>query len=118
MGVPAFLPLALPAGYPFWAGEEEPLPAADAVHPQPRAGLLVQHGGGHTTAPPACTADTWVRNAPAKYGKFAYSTAFGCSVATGPLGAETAGPDSTLLLSDDGLHWRSRVAGVSRSVTA
>ncbi|MEU2307044.1 DUF2264 domain-containing protein [Streptomyces misionensis] len=114
----AFLPLALPAGHPFWACAEEPLPVPDAVHPQPQAGLLVQHGGGHTTALAACTADTWVRNAPAKYGKFTYSTAFGCSVATGPLGAEAAGPDGTLLLSDDGLHWRSRVACASRSVTA
>ncbi|RRQ78248.1 hypothetical protein CQW39_14455 [Streptomyces griseofuscus] len=114
----AFLPLALPAGHPFWTAEEEPLPATDPVRPQPQAGLLVQHGGGHTTALAACDADTWVRNAPGKYGRFAYSTAFGCSVSTGPLGAAAAAPDSALLLSEDGLYWRSRIACASRSVTA
>lgn len=67
----------------------------------------------------------------AKYGKFAYSSAFGFSVPTGPLLAQMA-PDSTLALSRDGgetwaVRWTSigetrfqllAVAGLQGPVTA
>ena len=38
----------------------------------------------------------------AKYGKFAYSSAFGFSVPTGALDLQQHAPDSMLALSDDG----------------
>ena len=38
----------------------------------------------------------------AKYGKLAYSSAFGFSVPTGAYGLQQHAPDSTLALSDDG----------------
>ena len=44
-----------------------------------------------------------------RYGKFAYSSAFGYSVPTGALEIEQHAADSTLALSDDsGEHWRVR----------
>ncbi|MGL5931009.1 MAG: DUF2264 C-terminal domain-containing protein, partial [Dermatophilaceae bacterium] len=50
----------------------------------------------------------------AKYAKFAYSTAFGFSVATGSLGVGQVAPDSMLALSDDtggsASHFRVREA--------
>lgn len=43
----------------------------------------------------------------AKYAKFAYSSAFGFSVSTGPFGLEQLCPDNVLALSDDERreHW-------------
>jgi len=105
----AFLPLALPAGHPFWEADEEPLPEPAPVHPQPVAGFVLQRTAqGQVTALAAGPGGRWARHGEAKYGKFAYSTAFGFSVPSRATGLEGAGGDSMLLLSDDGRHWRAR----------
>lgn len=50
-----------------------------------------------------------MKNSAAKYGKFAYSSAFGYSVAVGNLLLHEVGADSTLALSDDGGEtWKCR----------
>ena len=105
----AFLPLALPADHPFWTAEEEPLPELAAVHRQPNAGFLLQRSPqGQVTALAAAPGGRWARHGEAKYGKFAYSTAFGFSVPSRPISLEGAAGDSMLLFSDDGVHWRAR----------
>lgn len=105
----AFLPLALPAGHPFWAAEEEPLPPLEAVHAQRTVGFLLQRTAqGQVTALSAAPGGRWARHGEAKYGKFAYSTAFGFSVPSRAVSLEGAAGDSMLLLSDDGVHWRAR----------
>jgi hypothetical protein len=105
----AFLPLALPADHPFWVAEEEPLPRLEPVHAQPTAAFLLQRTAqGQVTALSAAPGGRWARHGEAKYGKFAYSTAFGFSVPSQAVGLAGAGGDSMLLLSDDGVHWRAR----------
>lgn len=106
----AFLPLALPAEHPFWTAEEEPYPAGrEPVHAQPRAGFLLQRDRrGQVTALSAASGGRWTRHGEAKYGKFAYSTAFAFSVPSRAVELEGAGGDSMLMLSEDGRHWRAR----------
>ena len=111
----AFLPLALPADHPFWAADEEPMPALEALHAQPIAGLLLQRDRqGHVVALSATPGGRWARHGEAKYGKFAYSTAFGFSVPSRAVELEGAAGDSMLLLSEDGRHWRAREETVDR----
>ena len=113
----AFLPLALPADHPFWTTPERPLPPRAEIKPQSTAGLLLAHDqAGHVTALAAVPGGRWARHGEAKYGKFAYSTAFGFAVSTRAVGLEGAGVDSMLGLSDDGVHWRVRGENLAWSV--
>ncbi|MBR7836944.1 DUF2264 domain-containing protein [Actinospica durhamensis] len=115
----AFLPLALPADHPFWTTPEQPLPPRAAIEPQPTAGLLLAHDhAGHVTALAALPGGRWARHGEAKYGKLAYSTAFGFSVSTRAVALEGAGVDSMLGLSDDGVHWRVRGENLAWSADA
>ena len=102
--------MALPADHPFWAAHEEPLPKLERVHPQPVASFLLQRSAqGQVTALAAGPGGRWARHGEAKYGKFAYSTAFGFSVPSRALTLEGAAGDSMLLFSDDeGRRWRGR----------
>ncbi|GAA3800648.1 DUF2264 domain-containing protein [Sphaerisporangium flaviroseum] len=104
----AFLPLAVPAGHPFWASEEQAAPPLPEVSDQPEAGVALMRceEGRQVVMLSARQHHTWVRNGAAKYAKFAYSTSFGFSVPTGPWGLEQGALDSTLALSEDGIHWR------------
>lgn len=114
----AFLPLALPATHPFWTHPEEPLPPeSSAVHVQPQAGFLLSRDeSGHVTALSATPGGRQHRHGEAKYGKFAYSTAFGFSVPTRSIGLVGAGVDSTLALSEEGTYWRLRTDNLDWSV--
>jgi hypothetical protein len=109
-----FLPLALPAGHPFWAAAEGEAPVLPEVSVQPQAGatLMREEGGRHIVLLSARQHHQWVRHGAAKYAKFAYSTLFGFSVPAGSWGLEQGAFDSTLALSDDGQggndHWRPR----------
>lgn len=107
-----FVVLALGADDEFWACEEEVLPSTltsgvvEVIWP-PRHVLVndpVHHfllSSGQTTRNP-------FKGREAKYGKFAYSSAFGFSVPTGTLLHQIA-PDSTLAVSaDGGESWRVR----------
>ncbi|KIM21710.1 hypothetical protein M408DRAFT_80143 [Serendipita vermifera MAFF 305830] len=100
-----FLPLAVAPDHPFWTSPEEPYPVASIPrtialdHPS----HILTHGGGHTfllSSGQACHYP--LRHGAEKYGKLAYSAAFGYSVPTGALGLDMWNPDSTIALSEDG----------------
>jgi hypothetical protein len=102
----AFLPLALAEDHPFWTAEEAPLPDRPVVRVQPQAGLVFcedEHRRHHFCLSSGQSAPR-LRHGPAKYGKFAYSTAFGFNLVGNRSGEE----DSMLVLvwSDD--LWRGR----------
>lgn len=105
----AALPLALPAGHPFWTAPEGPPPDLAAVSTQPHPGAVLMRSGGDVTMLAGRQHNTWVRHGAEKYAKFAYSTRFGFSLPSGTLGLEQGAYDSMLALSDDGgTHWRAR----------
>ncbi|WP_198664367.1 DUF2264 domain-containing protein [Jiangella endophytica] len=105
-----FLPLALPAGHPFWQADEEPLPDLSGVHAAPHAGIVTYRDrpDAHVVALSHGQPAPGLRHGPEKYGKFAYSTAFGFSVPVGGRGLQQLAPDSMLALADDGVHYRVR----------
>lgn len=121
-----FCAIALPQDHKFWTCEELPHPLADTIIPIPapfsseltqRVSVLALDAPKHILI---CSHHhhfllssgqfaSWPMKATeAKYGKFAYSSAFGFSVPTGPL-LEQLAPDSTLAISEDhGDSWRVR----------
>jgi hypothetical protein len=107
----AFLPLALPAGDPFWTAEEQPPAPLPATLVQPHAGAVLMRSGGDVTLLSGRQHNTWARGGPAKYAKFAYSTRFGFSLPAGELGLVHGAYDSMLAVSDDvgePVHFRVR----------
>ncbi|KAK0502996.1 hypothetical protein EDD18DRAFT_614322 [Armillaria luteobubalina] len=108
----SFVTLSLPNSHPFWATKEEPYPqillktTKILYHPLHIATNL----GGHTyilSSGQQCSYP--VKQGPAKYGKLAYSSAFGYSVPVGNGTLEELGGDNTLALSDDnGETWKCR----------
>ncbi|HYP15858.1 MAG TPA: DUF2264 domain-containing protein, partial [Opitutus sp.] len=109
----AFLPLALPETHPFWTAEEQDAEVPAVVSSRARSGLLVcrdterDHVFALTNNPPHPAAHRHTRE---KYGKFAYSTAFGFHTPVGGGSPRDGAGDSMLLLSDDGRDWRGREA--------
>ncbi|CDO76195.1 hypothetical protein BN946_scf185037.g18 [Trametes cinnabarina] len=108
----SFITLALPESHPFWASPEEPYPAAllTTVKPLYKPLHIATNLGGHTyilSSGQQCSYP--VKQSAAKYGKFAYSSAFGYSVPSGNLTLEELAADSALALSeDDGETWKVR----------
>jgi len=108
----AFIPLSLPSSHPFWTEEEQPFPSSSIpeIHPIEHPGHIMVHCGGHTfllSSGQACHYP--LKATQAKYGKFAYSSAFGFSVPTGSYGLDQHAADSMLALSDDdGETWKTR----------
>ncbi|MBO3748428.1 DUF2264 domain-containing protein [Streptosporangiaceae bacterium NEAU-GS5] len=104
----ALLPLALPAEHPLWAAAEEDGPPLPEVSAQPEAGVALMRceQGRQVVLLSAGQHYTWVRSGAAKYAKFAYSSHFGFSVPGGGYGLDQEALDSTLALSEDGVHWR------------
>lgn len=108
----SFIPLALAETHPFWTASEAPYPSAAlpeiAVLEYPKH--IIVHRGGHSfllSSGQACHYP--LKATQAKYGKFAYSSAFGYSVPTGSYQLEQHAPDSMLALSDDGGEiWQTR----------
>jgi hypothetical protein len=97
----AFLPLALPAGHPFWTAEEEPAAELPDTLAQPDAGAVLMRSGGDVTLLSGRQYNHWARGGSAKYAKFAYSTRFGFSLPVDGLGQEPGAYDSVLAVSDD-----------------
>jgi hypothetical protein len=108
----SFVVLHLPEGHRFWAAPELPHPLSGSPSPlqmtpsavtplwPPRHIICNLPEHHFLLATGQCTKkDHKAREA--KYGKFAYSSAFGFSVPSGPLLGQLA-PDSTLCLSRDG----------------
>lgn len=117
----AFVVLALPETDEFWAVEEEDYPSACLAGGQstlettviwPPRQIVINHPLHHYLLSSGQSTTKTFKSRDAKYGKFAYSSAFGFSVPSGPLLHQTA-PDSTLALRyswDD--TWRTRSSPV------
>ena len=108
----SFAPLACPADHPFWMAKEEPYPSSliPKILPLKHPKHIMVRSGGHTfllSSGQMCHYP--VRASESKYGKYAYSSAFGYSVPTGSYFVEAIGGDNTLALSDDnGETWKMR----------
>lgn len=107
----SFITLSLPDTHPFWASPEEPYPDAlrNTTRIMERPLHIATNLGGHTyilSSGQQCSYD--LKQSAAKYGKYAYSSAFGYSVPVGNGTLEEAAADSSLALSDDGEFWRCR----------
>lgn len=120
-----FVILALPEDHPFWQTPEEPHPSRlypDLPHyhliEEPRQ-LLCNTPQHHFLLSSGQDTKMEHKAREAKYGKFAYSSAFAFSVPVGPLLHQMA-PDSTLALSFDGgdswkVHWSPEQLAVGRA---
>lgn len=107
-----FAVLDLPDTHPFWQAAEEPLPPLPNAA-QPQAGKIFQRGPGINDVVALNLgdqrgSDVWLRNAPAKYQKFAYGTKAGFSVSVGEGFPEWGAFDSALAFSIDGRNFRTR----------
>lgn len=106
----SFVALALPPSHPFWTAKEEPYPTLEQSVKILKHPLHIGISGRHTyvlSSGQQCSYP--VKQGPAKYGKLAYSSAFGYSVPSGSDTLEELGGDNTLALSDDsGETWRAR----------
>ncbi|UPK98250.1 hypothetical protein LCI18_009185 [Fusarium solani-melongenae] len=118
----SFIVLGLPEGHPFWTCEEEPHPMArlslskrpQVGHPNtlqaiwPAHHILCNSHEHHYLLSSGQMTTRKFKAREAKYGKLAYSSAFGFSVPSGPELHQLA-PDSTLSISlDDGETWKVR----------
>ncbi|RYC57865.1 hypothetical protein CHU98_g8352 [Xylaria longipes] len=110
-GKPAFICLAVPADHPFWTSEEEyhgdVIPRVKELrHP----GHIMSYLGGHCmllSSGQACSYP--MKGTHAKYGAFAYSSAYAYSVPPGLFTLEQYALASQLGLSDDGgEYWKTR----------
>jgi hypothetical protein len=108
----AFICLAAPADHPFWTSKEEPYPThlIPKVRPLKHPGHIISYLGGHRlllSSGQACSYP--MKGTHAKYGGFAYSSAYGYSVPTGCFTLEQYALASQLGLSDDGGEfWKTR----------
>ncbi|KAE9407901.1 hypothetical protein BT96DRAFT_962961 [Gymnopus androsaceus JB14] len=108
----AFICLALPESSTFWTVEEEEYPVSlrNTTKVMKHALQLTTNLGGHTyllSSGQQCSYP--VKQSAAKYGKLAYSAAFGYSVPVATLTLEELGGDSTLAISGDGEEtWKCR----------
>jgi hypothetical protein len=107
----AFTPLALPESHPFWTAEELPYPTASlpevARLDYPKH-IAIRRGGHSFLLSSGQACHYPLKATQAKYGKFAYSSAFGYSVPTGGYELEQHAPDSMLALSEEGEVWNTR----------
>lgn len=107
----AFICLAVPETHPFWTSKEEDhwpqLPPVKAIA---QAGHITSNLGGHCmllSSGQACSYP--MKGTHAKYGSFAYSSAFGYSVPPGLFSLEQYALASQLGFSDDGgEYWKTR----------
>lgn len=106
----AFLPLALGDDHAFWQAEEaDPDPEPEVVS-LPVPGMLKWEVPGNLTVLSGGQQGIQFRQGPEKYSKFAYSTRYGFSVENDTRSFPTGPFDSMLAFSDDGHHYRVRMA--------
>ncbi|KAF8755582.1 hypothetical protein RHS01_05318 [Rhizoctonia solani] len=111
-----FVGVGVRPDHPMWTAQESGHPGCGSKSLTPSTialdhpGHILTHSGGHTfllSSGQACHYP--LKHTCEKYGKFAYSSAFGFSVPTGAYTLEQHALDSTLGLSDDnGDRWRVR----------
>jgi len=115
----AFACLSVPASHPFWTSPELPWPSTlfPSVKALPDPSHIMTRLGGHTFLLSSGQKPHYaLRHGPAKYSKFAYSSAFGFCCGTGDMDLEQLAADSMLALRDnsggveecDGETWRVR----------
>ncbi|KAH8909036.1 hypothetical protein BR93DRAFT_957882 [Coniochaeta sp. PMI_546] len=108
----AFICLAVPESHPFWTSEEEALPLdlLPKVKALEQPGHIMSYLGGHCmllSSGQACSYP--MKGTHAKYGAFAYSSAYAYSVPPGLFTLEQYALASQLGLSDDGgEYWKTR----------
>lgn len=109
-GLKLFAPLAHADDHPFWQARPAPAPRGRVeVHAQPGArAALFRDADGDVVRLNGQAWHPWARNGQATYAKFAYGTLAAFAVPAAGPGPECASPDSALLLSEDGRHWRGR----------
>ncbi len=112
----AALPLALGEDHPFWSTPEEGYAAASGPRAQPQPVVVAQTDGIQTQLLNGGRGLWFMRHGSAKYGKFAYSTAFGFSLEPDDLTA-TGITDSMLVLTDDQGVRRVRSAVIDSGIT-
>jgi len=113
-GMKFFAGLAAPAEHPFWTQPSAAAETEPVVEVQRAPAMILTRDDRGDVVALAGQHPTWnARGGAAKYAKFAYSTLAGFSVPAGGEGLENGAFDSTLALSDDGVHWRTRTAGTA-----
>jgi hypothetical protein len=103
-----FLALAAPADHPFWRAEEEPLAPLVEPSTQRHAGMIISRTETQAVALSGGQTEGLFSNGAAKYGKFAYSSLFGFSVAVHESRPHQGCHDSMLSLRDEWSTWRIR----------
>ncbi len=104
-----FAALALPKDHPFWTcREKKHKPPQRLLEEHARMLIVRDEDNLHVQAFPAGCHATEHAHDDAKYEKFAYSTAFAFSVPKSPRVLMRGAYDSMLVLSDDGISWRTR----------
>ena len=94
----AFLFLALPEEHPYWKAPIAPLPELDSLKYLEHANMLIQRGDGNVVAlVPGRTMADGHSHTIEKYGKFAYSSKFGFSIARSNVTLAENAPDSMLV---------------------
>lgn len=106
----AFAFLALPDVHLFWKADAAPQPEMSDICPMKYADMLVKRYSHHSTAyvPGVFSVFDYGQSA-AKYGKFAYDTKFGFSVARSNYEIHQAAPDSMLAFFIDGYVYVRRI---------
>ncbi|KAI5865542.1 hypothetical protein GGS23DRAFT_618629 [Durotheca rogersii] len=107
----AFICLAVPENHPFWTSEEQlPGDAIPKIKELPHPGHIASYLGGHCmllSSGQACSYP--MKGTHAKYGSFAYSSAYAYSVPPGLFTLEQYALASQLGFSDDGgEYWKTR----------
>ena len=107
----AFICLAVPETHPFWtSSEENHWDVLPKIKPLPQPGHIMSNLGGHCmllSSGQACSYP--MKGTHAKYGAFAYSSAYAYSVPPGLFTLEQYALASQLGLSDDGgEYWKTR----------
>ncbi|KAI2641625.1 hypothetical protein GGS26DRAFT_10473 [Hypomontagnella submonticulosa] len=107
----AFICLAVPASHPFWTSEEQlPGTAIPQIKELPHPGHIASYLGNHCmllSSGQACSYP--MKGTHAKYGAFAYSSAYAYSVPPGLFTLEQYALASQLGFSDDGgEYWKTR----------
>lgn len=102
----AFLFLALPEDHPYWKVEAEPLPKLDSLRYLSHANMLIQRDPGNVVAlVPGRTKADGHSHTVEKYGKFAYSSKYGFSIARSQVTLQENAPDSMLAFEAYGYYF-------------
>jgi hypothetical protein len=116
----AFLALAAASHHPFWQAEEQPADHFEASlssrRDEPESGAIFQRSASQSIMLSAGQHDLKWPASSAKYGKFAYSSAFGFSIEPQATLPEHGVFDSMLVLREAAGCWRARVTSSERSV--